>query len=267
MRYRYAFLSVLVLLAALPLTAHDLWIAPERFDPAVGELIQVHLQVGEPHLGKIERVARNPGRLLRFAAYEKQAVLELTGIDGRQPAAFYRPSTPGGAILVYEGSYASIELAAAKFEHYLLEEGLDGISRQRAARGRSSLPGRERYRRSVKALLAVAGEAGQDRKLGLPFELVLETDPNSIGTDTALTVRCFFEDGPLEGTLVELTSLDRPGPAIGRRSDAEGRMSFPAPGGGRWVLTAVHMEPSPAGSGVDWDSSWTSLSWEVPSPP
>jgi hypothetical protein len=46
------------------------------------------------------------------------------------------------------------------------------------------------------------------------------------------------------------------------RTDNEGRVAVPM-SAGVWLIKAVQMERAAAGTGADWESVWTSLTFQV----
>jgi hypothetical protein len=223
----------------------------------------------------------------------------LDGVEGVAPAGFARVGGPGLYAVVYRSTEAAIELPATKFESYLAEEGLERIVDLRAARGESGEPGRELYSRSVKALLAAgaAGGAGGggaggnrvpsaahagDRPLGLDLELIAERDPRDGPAPGGFPFRLLRAGEPLAAVLVEAVLLDQrldqpldrpldrsagePTGPLAARSDAAGRVRFDLAAPGRWRITAVDMREAPAGSGADWRSVWTALTFELAAP-
>lgn len=267
-----AALALVVALAPHAAAGHDLWLEPARFEPAPGELVAVGLRVGEPFPG--EPVARDPRRIVRFAALGPGGESPLAGRDGADPAAWLRPEAPGRYTLVYRSSPVPITLDAERFEAYLADEGLDGVLAARAARGDSAEPGREQFSRCAKALLRVGGDAayragvarpdggGFERPLGLRLELLAEADPYALAGGGELPVRLLFESEPLAGALIEAYGPD--GRHRAARSDADGRVAFDLDVPGRWLVTAIHMVAAPEGSGADWESVWASLAFALP---
>lgn len=252
-------------LAAAPALGHDMWIAPSTFDPQVGGLVKVHLRVGHP-AKEAEPVPRQPQRIVRFTASGPGGEAPILGQDGLDPAGLLRPAEPGLHVLAYESNHALLELAGERFESYLAEEGLERIQALRAERGENADPGRELYSRGLKSLLVVGPTAGEarDRALGLAFELVLEGDLQAARPGAPLSVRVLFGGWAVADVLVEGVLLDGTGEAIHSRSDGSGRATFVPPRGGAWLLAAVHMIEAPAGSGVDWESFWASLTFSLP---
>jgi uncharacterized GH25 family protein len=261
--------SRLLLLLALtsfatPLRAHDVWIAPESFEPPVGLRTAVALRVGHPQHG-VEPVPRNPQRLVRFASLDGSGEQPLPGAAGADPAGLLVPKAPGLLTIVYEGNFARHEMAPAKFDAYLLEEGLEGALEDRRKRGEAEQPGRERYARSIKSLVAIGGDAsGVDRPLGLPLELVAEANPFTLAPGAELPLRLLSRGNALPGALVELARLDGSGTVASARSGPDGRVRFALPDAGPWLVTAVHLRRAPDGTPEDWESWWTSLTFAGP---
>lgn len=225
-------------LAAAPLAAHDFWIEPSTFRPALGERVTVTLLVGEKLAG--ERVPLRPARIERFAAIQGD---REAPIDGKLTV------TGNGLIrVIYRSRPTAVTLSATKFEQYLREEGLQRIIAVRAKRGESSKEGRELFSRCAKALLGW----GTDGPSALPLEIIAESERSFL-------VR--YRNQPLEGNLVvAMSSADRA--PLRARTDAAGRVTFPIAGHGLWLIKAVHMIEAPPGSGADWESLWATLTFE-----
>jgi len=176
-------------------------------------------------------------------------------------------------------------LPGPRFEAYLREEGLDEVIEARANARRSDHPGLERFSRYAKSLIfpsntarltdgdpALAGGTDDlyDRELGLPLELVLETNDNAPlppRENTPMTIRLRLRGEPLEGALVRMEPTSGSTDWMTARSGSDGRVEFTPTESGHWMIGAVFMEPSPPGTGARWDSLWASLTFEVgPSP-
>lgn len=259
-------------LAAPRASAHDLWIEPSTFRPAVDELVWVGLRIGHPLTGA-EPVRRNSRNLERFVLRGPGGETPIPGLDGREPAGWIRPPAPGRYAIVLRSRDAVSVLPGPAFESYLLEEGLEGVSAERARRGEIGAPGRERYSRALKALLTVGGprdlngdgtNLAADRPLGLRLELIARADPWTLKAGDTLPVELRFEDRPLAGALIEAMPLGAELAApLTARTDAEGRAAFTLPTTGPWLLSAVHMVPAHVAEEEDWESVWTALTFSL----
>jgi len=250
------------LAVAPPARAHDFWIEPSTFEPPLGVHFAVALFVGEGLVG--QPVPRDPSRIERFVLEGSRAA-KIDGRKGAHPAGFARAREPGLQVVAYESDFAAIELEAAKFEAYLLSEGLERIVALRAQRGESEKPGREMYARCAKALVAVGGvTAGADRVLGMPLELVAEPNPYRLAPGATLELRLLYQGAPLEGALVVGLSRASPAEPLFARTDSDGRAALELPTSGMWLVKAVHMVESEERSRADWASYWASLTFELP---
>jgi uncharacterized GH25 family protein len=250
------------------LTAHDFWIEPSTFEPALGEAVEIRLRVGEHFLG--EPVVRNSAKIERFVAAGPSGERSVIGREGRDPAGLLRVDEPGLWIVGYRSRSTALQLAAPAFEQYLREEGLERIIAERAARNESQAHGREQFSRSVKSLLRAGpsgASEGYDRVLGMTLELVPEASPFA-AADGRLPIRLLHNGRPLAGALVVAYRKDSGKPGEGQavfkdRTSAQGRVLVPV-SVGIWLLKAVHMERTPPGSAAEWASVWTALTFRVP---
>lgn len=263
-RFRVPFPALLGLaLAASAARAHDFWIEPSSYRPAVGTVVGLSLRVGENFKG--EPVPRQAERIERFVLAGPGGVQAAVGSEGDDPAGSARIVAPGGYVAGYRSREAFIELEAEKFEAYLAEEGLERISRLRAERGESSKPGREAYSRCAKSLVE-AGSVGSgfDHTLGFPFEIVPVRNPYALRGGGEMPVILLHGGQPLEGALVVV--LRKGDPAFRRtaRTDADGRAVFKLPKAGTYLVKSVHMTPAPPDAESDWQSLWASLTFRIP---
>lgn len=259
-------------LAALPLQAHDVWIVPSSFAPAVGQVVGLRLLVGQDLRG--EALALVPGLARQFVVQDAVARRPLAPRLRAATAALLRVTAPGLQVVGYYSHPSFIELPADKFNAYLAEEGLEAILAQRAGLDQSLASGREMYTRCAKTLLrtapiaptAATAPTQADQRLGFPLELVAERNPYDSVAGQALPVRLSFEDRPLAGALVVAINSRDGSHKLSARTDNDGRVQLLLPAGGLWLIKAVHMVPAPAGAAADWASYWASLTFETEEP-
>jgi hypothetical protein len=184
----------------------------------------------------------------------------VVGLENRDPAGYVRIESPGLAIIGYRSKPWPLELSAEKFDEFLRIEGLDAIRALRARRGESAKPDRERFYRFAKSfVVAGAAEArGFDRALGYRYELIPETNPMAAAP---LTIRAMYEGKPLAGALVVAIRQQDPTTKLSARTGRDGRVVLDLPRG-VWLVKSVQMVPAPAGTNVDWESLWASLTFE-----
>ena len=255
----------LALFAAPALQAHDFWIEPTTFRPAVAQRLAVRLRVGQEFRG--DPVPRDSGLLKRFGLVGPAGETAVPGVPNTEPAGFLSIPSPGIYTVVYASNPEPVQLDPRKFDDYLGQEGLEKIRELRAQRGQTGAPAKEIFSRCAKALLAAGGatvgSSGWDRPLGLRLELVPEANPYTLPGGGVLPARLLYEGRPLPGALVVAFTKDRPAAKVSARSDAQGRVVLKLDRPGTWLVKAVHMIPAPRESGADWESFWASLTFEV----
>ena len=245
--------------------AHDFWIEPSSFRPQVGQTVTLRLRVGEHFLG--DPVARDPQAIVNFFATDDDEVRPVQGVAGSDPAGILLLRRPGTVMIGYRTRPGPVQLEAEKFEKYLREEGLERIIAIRASRGEQKKPGSEIFSRSVKSLLIVEGKQSTSgfatKPLGLTLELIPETDLSHLPVKSPSRFRLLFSHKPLGGALVTAINRQSPSRTISSRSDTKGRVLLALDSPGEWLVKAVHMIPAATGSGADWESIWTSLTFQA----
>ncbi len=234
-------LAFLIACLAVRAAAHDFWIEPSTFRPAVGETFTARLLVGQDFAG--DPIPRSSQLIDSFVIRDASGQRPVNGFENQDPAGYLRIDRPGVAVIGYRSKPYPLELSAEKFNEFLRQEGLDGIPE-------SNKPHRERFTRYAKAMI---GSGTFSQPLGFRLEIVpLQSAP--------LRLLILFEGKSLPGALV--TAIHRDGSRLSARSDRNGRVVFSLPKSGVWLIKSVQLVPAAAGSGVDWESLWASLTFE-----
>lgn len=258
-------LSILLTILLLPTIAkaHDFWIEPSTFRPAAGTTVSAALRVGQQLRG--EEVPRNPLLVDRFVLRGRRGESPLSGEPGDDPAGTARLPEGGVHWLGYQSHGSTLTLEAKKFEEYLKEEGLETIIARRKSSGQSAAPSRERFYRCAKALLSSAGGADgvSEVPFGFTLELVPLRNPYALRAGASLPLTLLFRGKPAANVLVVAMNREVPHLAVRSRTNARGAVTLPLARPGLWLVKAVHMEPAPAGTGIDWESWWASLTFEL----
>ena len=255
-----------LILGAVPLAAHDMWIEPATFAPDVGQVVSVRLRVGQDLLG--DPLLLDPSLVNQFVVSDGDGVRPVVRRDGRDPAGLVRLTAPGVHVIGYRSNPSTIEIAADTFNQYLKEEGLDAVSAQRARRNETRAPAREIFSRCAKSLVVSGAtpDAQGDRPLGFTLELVAERNPYGLRADQDLPVRLTYEGRPLAGALVVAINRLNPAEKLAARTDTDGRVRLRLRRHGMWLIKAVHMVPAPPDTHAEWASFWASLTFEMRDP-
>ena len=223
-----ALAAALAVLAAARPAAHDFWIEPSAFQPAVGSTLGVRLVVGQRFRGDV--LPRNPALIARFDFVTDQGSVPVAGRAADDPAGTVKIEQPGLGLIAYRSLESPLSLEADRFEEYLKEEGLEAVIAARAKQGDSRKPSKELFSRAAKSLVRAggSGDSGFDRVLGLTLEIVPEKNPYAMAGGGDLPVRLLFEGKPLSGALVAAMPYDAPEKKLSARSDRDGRVTLQA---------------------------------------
>src|SRR6185369_2754720 len=81
------------------LRAHDMWIEPTTFFPALGQIVGAKLRVGQDLLG--DPLPRDPALINQFVVEDASGRKPLVGRDGSDPAGYLRAGTAGLLVVGY----------------------------------------------------------------------------------------------------------------------------------------------------------------------
>jgi len=254
-------LAAVCLLAARPAIAHEFWIEPLQFRAAPGAKVGIRLHVGQYFKGNLIPWLSDNYESFYYA--DARGTEKLRGILGDDPAGTIAVRAPGRIWILLRSVYFELVYdKPGEFEAFLAKEGIDHLF-PRGQRGK--LPVKETYSRCAKSLL-LAGTAPQgsapDRAFGLPLELVAETDPFA-GKATEFRVSLLYRGAPLPGALVTAFHKAVPDRRVEARTDASGRARLALDRKGVWLLNAVHLLPASRKSGAQWETMWSSLTFEI----
>jgi uncharacterized GH25 family protein len=274
MSHRYLFTAALVagMILTSSVDAHDFWIQPQAYWSPAGASIPITLQVG--HGAQRQRSQLRSSRIARVVAFAPNGITHDLRPDlqlrGANDDGHLHVETPGTYVVVLEtDNQGRSALPAQRFNKYAQDEGLTLALDQRHRTGKMAADAAESYRRVTKAIVQVgAVDAPPDARvttpLGLHLEIVPERNPYA-ASGGALPVRVFFHGQPLAGALVKLIRLEHDdAPVEERRTDSSGRAVFSLTPSGTWLLNVVWTQPVVAPSDVDFDTTFSSLTFGFP---
>lgn len=267
-RSTFASLIALAALPALSSLAHEFWLAPSKFRPAVKEIVSIKTLVGDGHVG--ESRPRDPTKLEKFVLATPEGEVKVMGKDGLDPAGFVRIGTAGTYVMGYRSKNTRVVLAGEKFEKYLVEKGLDGAAASRKADQKTAEDGRERFSRCAKSIICVgdAPSTGWDHAFGFPLELIPGADPYTLYAGDAFAIKVMADGKPAENVLVEGWVAGKSGVAVSGRTGKDGTAVFTLEQKGEWLFNAVTMtKVAEAGADVEWESLWASLTFDLAEKP
>lgn len=242
------------------LWAHDLYLMPQKFRPAKGEviLLSVHTADGFP----MSDQPMDPARIIAVPAISldswrmaNKATHALVSVkDGSQYFAIFTKQR-------------FLEMESDKFDDYLKAEGLTAQLALRKQKNETTIKSREMYAKYAKAYV-IAGQSTPmfAKPLGMKAEIVPLADPASLKPGDSLPIEVLFDGKPLPDAQVEL-ALSESGSAksslqIAGRTGPNGRLTVRIPSAGKIRLHSIAMDRVNQPT-HDWESYWASLTFEV----
>lgn len=259
-------LSPVLVLCFTPAEAHEFWIDPVTFTPAVSASVPIVFRIGSNFRGDTYPYVRKLDRGFRVVSARGEQPVKA--IDGDDPATDIKLRDRGLTIIWHRRAPETVDFATmAAFEETLVDEGLEAIGSAHRAANRPLVKIKESFARCAKALLQVGGgELGADRPVGLPLEIVAETNPYVLQAGGKLSIRLLLEGAPLSDALVKVFHQLHGEHPLRIRTDKDGRVTFDATQAGEYLISAVHMRTALPSEGVDYASQWATLTFKRPPP-
>lgn len=264
-------LVLLTALCALPASAHEFWMQAQPANPPAKSATELSLHVGEYFEGEqLPFTSAYIAALRQYACGEQQDLMRQVPAGVALKPFKLQLGCTGTHLIAMDSHPSLITLPADKFSAYLHDEGLDDIIKRREAMGDATKPGRERFRRNVKALVAInaknkASIDTQTAQTAQRLQIVPGQDTLTQAPGSAMRFQVLFEGKPLANRLVKAW-YKRAGQTllIRTRSDASGNVVFNFPYAGPWMLSVVHMLAATETAEADWDSYWGNLTFDLP---
>ncbi len=257
-----------VVLWAAPVRAHDTWLVPSTFRPRPGAMVKLSIATSEAFPTSDGAVAAD--RVARFAVRAGGGEQQVTGyaVDGNFLVGSADAPAGGHMIAIAETKPRLIKLEAPQFNEYIRHEELQHVNTARKAAGQSETMGREMYRKIAKTALCVGtqvDDALYARPFGLWLEIIPERSPCGLRAGDALTVRVLFDGKPLAGAHVAagyegVTGHSYP---VWIPTDKNGRATVKLDRAGAWFVRTLHMIPLEGDKEAEWQSAFSTLTFEV----
>ncbi len=243
--------------------AHNTWILPHGSALDPGATVTLDLTSGMKFPAPEAAIA--PDRILKAACRLAGSTVDLPARSPEEKLLRIAGALEkaGVATIWVTLKPRGIELEAEDVRHYLDEIGAgEAIRREWMKDG---LPGRwkELYTKHAKSFALVGDEAG-DRTwadpVGLPLELVPESDPLAATAGVEMVLRLLKAGKPLADFAV---SVARTGGTLPpHRTDTSGRVVVEIDRPGVYMASATEVRRS-SNPEADWESDFTTLTWRV----
>lgn len=281
MRFRIALATLILLVSAVSLDAHDLFLRLDSFFVRPESTASIRVLNGTFSSSE-NAVARNRLKDLSVVGPAGRvrldtALLQVTGDTSRLSVPVGAPGTyvVGASTLPRE-----ITLEAKDFNAYLKEDGIPDVLAARRRDGELEEKATERYSKHVKALLQVGAQRSDEynQELGYPAELVPLNNPYLSRAGGWLRVRALVDGKPVANQLIVAGGRPSRGGRLAERrvrTGPDGVARIRITDRGQWYVKFINMvrvtgdratpaAGAPAGSpALDYESKWATLTFEI----
>jgi len=259
--------SIAAALALMILTtanAHETWLLPSDFSPAVAEELGFTLTSGMdfPDGGS----GIDAERIIDASLLQHNKTIPLVA-DGRDDKVLRLRATPmtGTACASVRLHPRVLEFGDDSVEHYLEEVGVPDEIWDAWQKTKGTTRWRESYSKLARSYLNVGGDASTadcwTKVSDARFDILPSSDPTALLPGDSLTINVFFDGKPLAGQSIGfIREGDRP-EAL-RRSDDDGEVTFAIKGTGRHMIYATNLRQV-QNEDFGWESDFTTLTFDV----
>jgi len=253
-----------LIIPAATVNAHESWLQPVDYQLPVDTMAKLDVVTGQSFSG--HRLSFNPARFTRLQVNDEFGVKDIAGRLGDLPAVQFEPLKEGLYSVVYQTRGSEIQYESAEqFRQFAEKEGVEWILAQHKARGLPASDFSETFIRYSKALIAVGHGRGQDRVMGMPFELVALENPMRLKTNE-LALKLIWNGKAVSGLLsVYEKPTNREVVLQTYQIAANGEVRIELLPNRQYLLNVVKMEaidPSKEDGSV-WRSHWASLTFST----
>jgi uncharacterized GH25 family protein len=256
---------ILMVLATMPIFAHDLWLVPDKFTANPGESLTLFANTGMDFPNSLNAITKE--RIDRFILIGKTGEQKLSQFKalGKSLTAASKLKKPGTYVAAISLKPKEIKLKAKEFNEYLLHDGLSMIYELRKKKGILDKDAVEHYSKYAKTIIRVGNQLDDTptEPLMLPIEIVPGVNPYSLKRGDSLEVTVFFKGQQLSNAELAWSFPGQGEKFAGvTKTDANGKAAIPLVKTGAYVIRLTHMEWVKKKT-HEWESYWASLTFEV----
>jgi len=268
MKTKISFFAMLMILTALSVFAHDLFLKPASFFVKVNERVAIRMMNGT--------FQKSEGPVA-FARLTDVSVVAPSGkrsnpveadLTKNETTAFLNivPTEAGTHVVGLSTSWRENALAAKEFNEYLPAEGIPDILENRKRDGELDKDARYRYSKYVKTIFQAGDKATDSYKttLGYAVEMVPQQNPYKLKKGASLDILCLKDGKPLAGQIVT-TGYESGGKMLAEtnaRTDKDGiipvNLTPPGQGYAKFINMVKVTDPK-----VEYESKWATLTFEL----
>jgi len=254
---------------AVPVTAHEFWLEPAKFQAKTGDTIKVRTKNGQKFSGG--SLGYFEDRVVLFDWLQNGTRNPVKSRSGDFPALSMPAPQDGLLVLAYQSTISPIEYAQwAKFAGFIEHKGFASVKTRHLQRGLPEDGFTEIYSRFAKTLIGVGDSAGKDQNFGMETEFIALTNPYTDDLTHGFSVQLLYQNQPRANAQIEIfeRSPDKKTTISYLQTDSQGIAVIPVKAGYTYLLDGVVLrEPSSENSkdfNAVWETLWASLTFKVP---
>lgn len=267
MKTKIIFFAMAVVLTAMSVFAHDLFLKTDRYFLKPNSKFTVNVMNGTflASEGAVTFARLNDVSVVSGGNRVHPVEADLTK-DETTASLNLSTGATGTYVIGLSTKEREIALKAADFNEYLKEDGLPDTLEERRKTGELEKDAKERYAKHVKAILQVGKKQTDDYKtiLGYPVELVPQQNPYKLKKGDTMEVLCLKDGKPLADQVV-LAGREEKGKltvAPELRSDNKGIIELKLDGSGKWYVKFINIVKLDDQK-LNYESKWTTLTFEI----
>ncbi len=253
----------------LPAIAHDLFLKLDSFFVAVNDKIAIKILNGS---------FQGSEGAVNFARLKDASIVSPNGErtnpneadftkDDKTAFLNLQPTEAGNYVVGLSTMQREIDLKAADFNEYLIEDGIPDTLAERKRKNESAKDVRERYSKHVKTIFQVGGKQTDNFKiaLGYPVEIVPKNNPYSLKIGDTFEFQCLKDGKPLKNQFVMTGRENADGNLmVGEniRTNKNGVAKIKLVGAGKWYVKFIQMTPL-NDAALNYESNWATLTFEI----
>jgi uncharacterized GH25 family protein len=262
-----------LLLLSTAATAHDMFLVVPDHDlpPQTDVTVSLFNGTFEQSENTIDRERMVDVSVVDGEGEVSHPAVEQWRDQGQVTLLDFRTGSPGTYVVGVSTRARMIELSAEDFNDYLEHDGVLDVLEARRREGTLDRSASERYSKHVKTILQVGETATESylNRLYYPIEIVPLANPAGLQVGDSLDCLVLADGDPVAGQLVYASyvgylagEVGESREAVRTRTDDAGVARLEISRQGRWYVRLIRMVPS-ADEGVDYESSWATLTFEV----
>lgn len=267
--------TIVLSLVTLACLAHEFWLQPNKYFFNATETATIRFNIGEDFSGENWKGNKNKiQQLLHYTPSNNVNNISSNLSDAIGDSIKLPITEEGTHMVVFNSTNTYIQLEAKKFTEYLIEDGLQQALAFRRDNGEDTLAGKEYYQRSVKTIFQCGRTTTNacTKATSLPLDIIPANNPYLIEFNPATKelqdknrFRVCFKSTPLIKHLVKHWYKDENGKVncYNLYTNKKGWIYIKQQKGVN-MISCVYMERIQQDSTAQWQSYWSSVTFEKP---